>query len=54
VAGLVPAIHVFIGGIQDVDAKQLGFAELRSSLRPKPETSGLGDNPGHDERKERI
>ena len=28
---------------QDVDAQQLGFAELRSKSRPKPETSGLGD-----------
>src|SRR5207248_4677718 len=34
---------------QDADAQQLGFAELRSKSRPKPETSGLGTKPGHDE-----
>src|SRR5438876_12355980 len=47
--GFVPGIHV-LARVEDVDAQQLGFAELRSKSRPKPETSGLGTKLGHDEK----
>ena len=46
---IVPGSQAFTASKQkDVNAKLLGYAELRSIRRPKPETSGLEPKAGHD------